>query len=159
MHTRSNALKSLILGLYSSSLLVANCLSANADLGEADVTSPGATTTGSEYDAWCGNSYKDCKVRFRDGRLVVDAGAGIAREQYKSVYYERVCRNFVFGLSSCYYHQMNKEYSITYFDSSGVERTAKISFRNEQAAQRFDADFRIWSGSVLRPIGPSIEVK
>jgi hypothetical protein len=132
---------------------------AKADLGSADVTKPGTGSSGNSYQAWCGEKKENCKVRFSDGRLVVNNGNGIQRTQVINTYFERVCRRYFLGLPDCFRHQFDKEYTITYLDSNSSERSALITFSHEKTYKKFDADFRIWADRILRPVGPSIVIE
>ena len=132
----------------------------NADLGGADITGKdGETTTGNIYEAWCGAEFKDCKVSFKNARLSVDGSSGITREQLENVSMERVCRQYTFGIRDCFQSQYNKEYAITYKNSSGKNRTALISFRHEPTYRSFNRDFQIWMGDLIRRVGPSLKIE
>ena len=135
----------------------------NADLGGADITGKdGGTTTGNIYEAWCGDDFKDCEVSFKNDRLSVDGSSGIKREQLVNVSMEKVCRQKSFGAfgpPSCFQSQYNKEYAITYKNSSGKNRTALISFRHEPTYRSFNRDLHIWMGDLIRRVGPSLKVE
>ena len=40
----------------------------------------------------------------------------------------------------------------------GSTRTALITFRNQQVSDKFERDLEIWAQTILRPIGPSVEI-
>ena len=155
-------LLAVVVRLLTSVVLVvasiAAAVPAKSDLGGADITKPGTNTTGNTYDAWCGNDFSDCNVRFSDGKLIVDDGSGILASQLHSVVFERICRKYALGLPNCFQTQYNKEWTIKYHDSTNRIRTGKISFRHERTANSFRQDFEIWQDSVMRPVGPSIQV-
>ena len=130
-----------------------------ADLGGADITAPGSRTTGNTYDAWCGDEYEDCKVKFEDGKLIVNDGDGIYPSQLTDVLLGHICRRFVFGMPDCMMQsQLNKEWTITYTDSLSRTRTAKITLLHQKTADNFQQDFQIWQNRVMRPVGPSIKI-
>lgn len=140
-------------------LVLALPTAAYADLGGADMTDSGGNTSGTVYEAWCSRERVDCKVSFRDGRLAVNEGTGIASSQVVSLYKDRVCRQYRFGIKSCYHSQYDKDFYITYRSSSGAEKTALITFKHQPTSEQFQRDLEIWSGSVLRPIGPSLKIE
>ena len=130
-----------------------------ADLGGADITAPGSRTTGNTYDAWCGDKYEDCKVKFEDGKLIVNDGDGIYPSQLTDVLLGHICRRFVFGMPDCMMQsQLNKEWTITYTDSLSRTRTAKITLLHQKTADNFQQDFQIWQNRVMRPVGPSVKI-
>lgn len=130
-----------------------------AGLGGADVTTPGSRTTENTYDAWCGKKFQDCKVKFEDGKLIVNDGDGIYPSQITGVLLQHICRRFVFGLPDCMMqYQLNKEWTITYIDSSSLTRTAKITLSHQETADNFEQDFQIWQNKIMRPVGPSIQM-
>ena len=147
--------------LFAAAVLVGTSvtavLPAKSDLGGADITGSGFTT-GNTYDAWCGNDFVDCKVQFSDGRLIVNEGSGILASQLHSVTFNRICRDYALGMPNCFSYQYNKEWTIKYRGSLGSLRTAKISFRHERTADSFRQDFETWQDSVMRPVGPSIQI-
>ena len=144
------------------SLLAALALPAavNADLGGADITGQdGSITTGKVYDAWCGSTFKDCKVSFKNDRLSVNKSSGITRNQLVSITMDRVCRQKTFGITDCFPSQYNKEYSITYKNLDDQLRTALITFKHEPTYKSFNRDIQIWMGDVLREVGPSLKIE
>jgi hypothetical protein len=160
----SRLVQVLSLLLATGGLAIGTAVPTKADLGDADITGPtGGTTTGNTFDGWCGEKRTDCKVTFSNERLVVDAGQGITKQQYRSVKKNHVCRYRSLGILDCsswdgsakFY---DKEFLISYTASDGGERTALITFRNQQVSDKFERDLEIWSQKVLRPIGPSIEI-
>ena len=150
-------MRRLLAAAVFAGMSFATVMPARSDLGGADITGSGFTT-GNTYDAWCGNDFVDCKVQFSDGRLIVDEGSGILASQIQSVVFNRICRNYALGMPNCFSYQYNKEWAIKYRDSSGILRTGKISFRHERTANAFKQDFEIWQDSVMRPVGPSIQI-
>ena len=144
---------------HLAALLLALPTAAYADLGSADMTDGGGNTSGTVYEAWCSRKRMDCKVSFHDGRLSVNEGAGIASDQVVSLYKDRVCRQYRFGIASCFQSQYDKDFYITYRSSSGAEKTALITFKHQPTSEQFQRDLEIWSGSVLRPIGPSLKIE
>jgi len=148
-----------VAGLYASA-----SIPAKSDLTDADITGPkGSTTTGNTFDGWCGEKRTDCKITFVNDRLIVGSGDGITGKQYKSVKKTHSCRFRSFGILDCtsldgserFY---DKEFLISYTANDGSGRTALITFRNQEVSDKFERDLEIWSQSILRPIGPSIEI-
>ena len=135
-----------------------------ADLAGADITGPtGGTTTGNQYDAWCGESRQDCKITFKNDRLVVGEGSGITKSQVEGVTKTHVCRHRSFGILECtsldYTARLyDKEFLITYVSSGSDKRTALITFRNQGSSDKFERDLQIWMGSLLRGVGPSVKI-
>ena len=130
------------------------------DLIGADITGPsGGTTTGNVYDAWCGKDYSECTVEFKDNRLSVNGGLGIKRSQMVNVIRERICRQYFLGIKDCFESNYNKEYTITYKNKNEELRSAFITIKHEPTYEKFNRDFQIWLGDVLREIGPSLQIE
>ena len=146
----------LVFGLSSSSPV-------NADLGGADVSGGVGTAASSKvYDAWCGTEYNDCKVKFRDGRLIVNSGTGITSSQLVSVTKLSICRlhsagNWGGGCSNAYgtvfTGLFNNEYTIEYNSEDGY-RSALITFRDSSTDIKFNRDIETWMGEVMEPTSP-----
>jgi len=130
-----------------------------ADLGKADVTEENSRTSGSNYAAWCSRNRIDCKVSFKNSRLIIDDGDGITASQVSSIYKEAICRQYRFGIQSCFPSQYDKDFYITYKSNSGSEKTAQITIKHQATADQFQRDLEIWFGSILRPIGPSLKIE
>ena len=132
-----------------------------ADLGGADVVG-GDSDINKTYDAWCGDKRVGCKVTFSDQRLIVDDGEGITPDQFLSVKKTRSCRQksaIMPWVKSCFYEQQDKDFKISYTGSNGERRGAVIVFKHEDTANDFERDLELWSGGMLRPLGPSIEIE
>ena len=143
---------------------------AKADLGGADITGPsGQTTTGQSYAARCGLDKTDCTVSFAGEKLVVNGSGGILRDQYINVVLKKECKQRALlmpWVTSCFANQLDWDFTITYRSSDGTTKAALISFMPRylstgatDRAQDFERDLEIWAQKVLRPIGPSIEVR
>lgn len=158
--------------LLSLAVICAACVAPNAsaDLGGADITGPsGDTTTGRTYKARCGAEKNKCKVSFKDGKLVVNDKGGIYRDQFVNVVRKRECtqRSIVLPfISSCFENQYDIAFTITYDNDEGSRRSALITFMPRylatgatDRAREFERDLQVWIEDVLRPIGPSIEIK
>lgn len=141
-----------------------------ADLGGADITGPtGQTTTGQDYEARCGIKKEKCKVSFKEERLVINDGSGIYRDQFISVILKRECtqRSLLLPwITSCFSNQLDWDFTITYKASDGSQRSALISFMPRyfntnptDVARSFERDLQIWAETLLRPIGPTIQVE
>lgn len=141
-----------------------------ADLGGADITGPsGQTTTGQSYKARCGLDKKECVVSFDNEKLIVDGTGGIYRDQYINVILKRECKQrslLLPWVTSCFENQYDWDFTITYRSNEGTAKTALISFMPRylstgatDRAREFERDLQIWAQTVLRPIGPSIEVR
>ena len=134
---------------------------AKADLEGADLTLP-AGGTGNTYEAWCGQDRNDCKVKFVGNRLVVNDGKGITKDQMTRIHKTLTCRQKSFGSfgpPSCFKSQYDKDYSLSYDSSSGVNKTALITIRHQKTADDFDRDLQIFIGDFLREIGPSFTLE
>jgi hypothetical protein len=154
-----------VVAIATSSAFLLISLPAKSDLGDADITGPtGSSTTGNRFDGWCGEKRSNCKIEFINDRLVAGSGQGITKEQYRSVKKTHVCRYRTFGILDCtsmdgtarFY---DKEFIISYTALDGEVRTALITFRNQQVSDKFERDLEIWSQQILRPIGPSLEIR
>jgi len=140
-----------------------------ADLGGADITDKsGRNATGESYSARCGIKAVKCTVALREGRLVVDDGAGILSSQVVNVVTGRTCRQtsiIMPWVKSCYASQYDHDFTISYKATDGTEKSALIAFRpgyfhqGEEAYESFNRDLQIWMRQVLRPIGPSMEIE
>jgi len=163
--------------LLSTSAML--CSAVQADLGPAgdgieDKKLP-YTVSNTVYDAWCGSKNNtDCKVKFEDGRLIVNDGKGITADQVLDMrqmwmlFFEEAKRkntgdhgakcHGAFGGStrpSCHNH-----FVIEYMDSSGESRIALIRFRHGTRSNMFYNDLANWSGMTFGKYSerrPSIE--
>ena len=153
-----------------------------ADLGGADLPNSGSFSTSNKvYDAWCGQfeyTFKppkgvDCKVQFKNGRLIVDDGNGITKDQIRKVKLELRCKD-TFLLSSCADGHRDKRYRINYVDSKMswwsewlqnlrgkvvANKTALITFRDRDTDEFFRNDFEVWLGFPIRKDGPTIKLE
>ena len=141
--------------------------SSDDDLGVADILGPDSEGSG-VFKAKCGAKAKKCNVSFIDGRLTINNGRGITKDQFVNVVTARTCRQRSIALPmvrSCFQSQYDHDYTITYRDKDGGKRAALIAFRpgyflgGELAHKSFYRELQIWIGDVLRPIGPSIEIE
>ncbi|WP_413359966.1 hypothetical protein [Prochlorococcus sp. MIT 1201] len=153
-------------GLFLTPVLIGLSSSnpAKADLGGADVSGGvGSAPSSKVYDAWCGIEYNDCKVKFRDGRLIVDSGTGITSSQLVSVTKLSICRLHSAGASwgggcsnaygAVFTGLFNKEYTIEYNSKDGY-RSALITFRHNDTDIKFNRDIETWMGEVMEPTSP-----
>lgn len=158
------------LSLATVAALALSASPVSADLGGADITGPsGRSTTGQSYNAECGLDRKSCTVSFVDEKLVVNGTDGILRSQFINVILQKVCKQRAILMpwgTSCFQNQLDWDFTITYRASDGTEKAALIAFRPRylstgatDRAQDFERDLQIWSKDVMRPIGPSIEVR
>ena len=115
-----------------------------ADLGPAET---GVLET---FDAYCGKSGNDCRVTFESGRMRVNDGKGISREQLVSFKYT--------GPAFCVFSCPDLPWTISYKNSSGEIKTAKIIFRHGPTSIRFEQALEVFAGPT-RKLGPSIEVE
>ena len=136
-----------------------------ADLGGADLPNAGSFSTSNKvYDAWCGEfpitikppKGVDCKVQFKEGRLIVDNGKGVTTDQISDVKLEYRCKSNVF-LTSCK-SRRDKRYRFNYIDSKGTNKTALITFRHHDTDQLFRTDLEVWLGKPLKE-GIEVEIK
>ena len=87
-----------------------------ADLGQAD------TEITDTFDAYCGKRGNDCRVTFESGRMRVNDVKGISRDQLVNFKYT--------GPDLCVFSCPNLPWVVSYRNSSGEIKTAKIIFRN-----------------------------
>ena len=62
------------------------------DLGGADILGPDTESIEEGYKAQCGPKQKKCTVSFMDGRLTINKGKGITKNQFVNVVKSRTCR-------------------------------------------------------------------
>ena len=136
------------------------------DMGGADILGPDSEIDEDGFKAFCGPKSKPCRVSFQDGRLSINKGRGITRNQLIRVTTDRTCRERFMGIPNCYEHQYDFDYTFTYRDLKGNERAALIAFRpgnmlgrGNLPHQAFKRELQVWVNDVLRPIGPSIEIE
>ena len=109
-------------------------VAAKADLGDADVRidSPSNTRNLSRsFKAKCGKQQRRCTAKFKDGKLIINDGKGIYREQLVRVDTSRTCRQKSIVLpfvTTCYGEQLDYDYVVHYKDKEERQRSALISF-------------------------------
>ena len=131
-----------------------------ADLGEADLEESGSNATSTKiYDALCGKEpRKDCKVKFLNGRLIVNNGKGISKEQLVEITREIECEpTFWWNCNAAPEVNAYKVYRISY-SSNNALKTGIITFHHYPTDQMFKSDLQIWMGKPLREVGPSIRI-
>lgn len=106
---------------------------AEANLGDADVRiePKNAINLSKTYSAKCGKSQKNCRVSFKNGKLIINNGSGIYREQLVRVDTARTCRQKSILLpfaTSCFAKQLDYDYVFHYKDKDSRQRSALISF-------------------------------
>lgn len=116
---------------FSASLAIAQ--PAIADLGDADIkASPSpAYNTPKTFQAKCGQSQTNCKIKFSNGKMIINDGNGIYKEQLTRVDNSRTCRQksiILPFITSCYGEQLDYDYLVHYKDKSDQPRAALISF-------------------------------
>ena len=120
-----------------------------ADLGAADMP---IDESGQVYNALCGKDEQDCRVAFKDGRLVVDSGAGISDSQVVRLTYEKIHTGD--WLSTWHYH----EYRVKYRTNSGSDSIGIIRFYNDGVSDEFKRRLEDWVGEPIRPVGPTVKI-
>lgn len=133
-----------------------------ADLGIAD------TAPGTAYKAKCGAKLKSCTISFSEDRLIIDNAGGITRDQLSGVVTTRTCRQrsiLLPMLRSCYEGQYDHDITINYMGTDNSKKSALIVFRpgylqqGDEAYSNFMRELQVWMQGVIRPVGPSIELK
>ena len=136
------------------------------DLGGADIFGDEEYSADS-FNAKCGKKLEKCVVSFKDGRLSINNGKGITRDQFVNIVSGRTCRQRSIALpmvKSCFASQYDYDYTITYKTKEGKKRAALIAFRpgyfhgGVEGHESFYRELQVWLGDVLRPIGPSIKL-
>ena len=122
---------------------------ARADLGAADTAIGGSNRI---YDALCGKNEKDCRVAFKNDRLIVDNGDGIGLSQLIGLTYEKIHTGD--WLSTWHFH----EYRVRYRAENGATSVGIIRFKNDGTSDDFKRDFQDWTGEPLRIVGPSVKL-
>ena len=121
-----------------------------AQLGSADIEGfQERSIIRSEWDAWCGEKRIECKVKFKDGRLSVDASEGIYPNQVISIAMFRWCRQRAFGGPNCFLVSADKDITLKYFTVEGEPKIATFTIKNWEAAPNFYSDLGTWSGKAL----------
>jgi len=141
------------------------CSPLKADLGKAEMPAIGPKATSDiTHKAWCGevklSNNTDCKVNFKEGRLIVDQGEGIDISQVVDVERRIICRTKVWKCTGDpSYEEMNghKEYLIKY-RSGSIIKGGQITFHDQRADQLFKKDLERWIGKPIRKVGPSIRI-
>ena len=111
-------------------LALALCPPAIAGLGKAT-----SVTAASSYDAWCGEVNNDCKIEFKDQRIIVD---GTDSVRWSDITYITQQRDTHQGVWDAY----NKyTFGIEYQEGSDVQ-FAEVIFRHDQTAKRFWRDLK-----------------
>ena len=158
-------MKRLLLLALTAGLL--SPIAAKADLGDADLKKSGSNATSTKvYNAWCGRfpfTFRkpkgvDCKVRFENRRLIVNQGKGITPDQLINVKLERRCKDTALWVTCGYPNEEDKRYTFTYKSSMWEQKTAMITFRDQDTDNQFRSDLETWMGKPLRRIGPSIRI-
>jgi hypothetical protein len=143
----------LVIGVFTPS---------HADLGIAD-TPPGTT-----YKAKCGAKLKPCNISFSDNLLIINKSNTVARDKVVSVVTERTCRQrsiLLPMLRSCYDSQYDHDITINYIGSDNSKKSALIVFRpgyllqGDEVRSNFMREMQVWMQDVIRPVGPSIELR
>ena len=115
-----------------------------ADLGPAE------TEVTETFDTYCGKRGNDCRVTFESGRMRVNDGKGISRDQLVGFKYT--------GPDLCVFSSPDLPWVVSYRNSSGEIKTAKIIFRHGPTNIRFGQALEVFAGPT-RKLGPNIEVK
>ena len=115
-----------------------------ADLGSAE------TEIAETFDAYCGKRGNDCRVTFEEARMRVDDGKGITRDQLISFKYT--------GPDLCVFSCPDLPWVLSYKNSEGEIKTARIIFRHGPTNIRFGQALEVFAGPT-RKLGPSIKVE
>ena len=116
-----------------------------ADLGPAE------TEVFETFDAYCGKVGISCKVSFEQGRMRVNNGKGISRDQLLSYKYTGPDLYLTFS-------SPDLSWALSYRNSKGEIKTAKIIFKHGPTNIRFGQALEVFAGP-SRKLGPSIEVE
>ena len=152
----------IFLVAVASMLLLGVLTSSYADLGIAD------TPAGTTYKAKCGAKLKPCNISFSEDRLIINNIDGITRDKFLNVATARTCRQrsiLMPMLRSCYESQYDNDVTINYIGTDNSRKSALIVFRpgyllqGDEAYSNFMREIQVWMQDVVRPVGPSIEVK
>ena len=152
--------------IASMPLLIFQATPLLADLGGADLNSVEEYTSSRKYDALCGRDKDDCVVTFKDGRISVDGGIGIRKDQIIQIFKRTVCRRgtSLFGASMCHnsygpvVSTMDKEFILTYQSTEGAKKRGMITFLHQRTSDDFQIELEEWSGAPLRVVGPSVTI-
>jgi hypothetical protein len=82
------------------------------------------------FDAWCGSKGMNCKVQFKDDRIVVDGRYSITYRQIKDIDFNM---DYRYRVGGSYYLYTN----YIHYEEAGYLRSARILFQNSQAHYDF----------------------
>ena len=126
-------------------------LPARADLDDADLSNKQSSTPSEKvYKAWCGVDQKDCKVKFRNGRMIVNEGSGITSAQVIELERRIAYRAKLMNCTADRWREEHgqKEYAIKY-RSDSVTKSALITFVHSPTDQKFKRDLQKWIGKTI----------
>ena len=130
----------LTIGLSLSSL------PALAGLGDAE----GGTKR--EFDAYCGEIGKKCKIVFTGDKLIVNASDNITKNQLRK-----------FSSSSDFwcnaYGCKGSGTFLIIYEEAGKESSGTIIFVNHKTYEQFAFALDAFCGSDCRPVGPSMKIE
>lgn len=126
-------------------------LPAQADLDDANMSNIESRTPSEKvYEAWCGVNQNDCKVKFRNGRMIVNNGSGITSNQVLELERRLACRAKIMDCSSDRFREENSQkniYSNIYQSQERLKGTDYIrAYVNRSKIQR---DLQKWIGKTI----------
>ena len=117
------------------------CNPVSADFGSAD-TGSFETNEIYSFDAWCGTPKNDCKIEFKDEKIIIDGTSYVTKEQIKDVRYSVQKRKCAFTLvtgNNCAMPIQKDRFTIdiAYQKRDGSKSTARVLFQNLNSGRRF----------------------
>jgi len=117
------------------------CNQALADFGSAD-TGGFETNEIYSFDAWCGKPKNNCKIEFKDSKIVIDGSSYVTKDQIQVVRYsvqKRKCAITRVTGNNCLMPVQQDRFTIdiAYLKREGTESTARVIFQNLNSGRRF----------------------
>ena len=139
-------MKKVLTGLFAAAVAITST-PAFAGLGDAE----GGTKR--EFDAYCGEIGKNCKVVFVEDRLVVNSKDSITKNQLR-----RFSSSSDFSCDAFRTCRGSGTFLVIY-EENGVESSGTIIFVNKKTYDQFGFALSAFCGASCRPIGPSLKIE
>ena len=109
-----------------------------------------------EFDAYCGEIGKKCKVLFTEGKLIVNSKDSISKNQLVrySTHPDFDCIVGAFS-TSC----RGSGSILLIYNEDGSEGSGTFIFVNRKAFEEFNRAVSAFCGGTCRPIGPSVKLE
>ena len=123
---------------------------ANAEFGTAD-TGTFETNEIYSFDAWCGKPKNNCKIEFKDQKIIIDETSYVEKSQIKDIRYsvqKRKCAITRVTGNNCLMPVQRDRFTIdiAYEKRDGSDSTARVLFQNLNSGRRFYETISYFSG-------------